>query len=65
MKKLEKQSIEYTGFSSPENIYEIEAELAGLEYAVSVAQQRMALLKQTIQLVRIKQLENQNAEPKK
>lgn len=53
MKKLEKQTIKYVGYSSPENEDELEVEVLGLETAIQMAKQRIAILKQSLKLQKL------------
>jgi len=53
MRKIESLSLKYIGYKNPENIEEVELEILGLETAISSAQQRIAVLKQSLKLKEI------------
>jgi hypothetical protein len=53
MRKIESLSIKYIGYSNPENEQELDLEILGLETAISLARQRIAILKQSIKLQKI------------
>lgn len=48
MRKIEKLKIEYVGFKSPQTEDEVMLEIHGLETAIYGAQQRIAMLKQSL-----------------
>ena len=50
MKEMERVDISYVGFKSPETIDEVELEILGLRTAIAVAQQRIAVLEQSIKM---------------
>ena len=50
MRKVESLSIRYVGYKEPENADEIELEVLGLETAMAAARQRIAILRQSLQL---------------
>ena len=54
MKDLEKLKVDYIGYSNPETEDEVTLEILGLELAVKCAEQRIALLKQGLQVSRMK-----------
>jgi hypothetical protein len=53
MRKIESLIIKYIGYKDPENMQEIELEILGLETAIAVAKQRIAVLKQSTKLKEI------------
>jgi hypothetical protein len=53
MRKVESLIVKYLGYKDPESIDEVELEILGLETAISVAQQRIAVLKQSLKLKKI------------
>ena len=52
-KDLEKRSVEYMGFKSPNTSDEVVLEILGLEMAIKIAEQRIALLKQSIKIAEV------------
>jgi len=50
MKKIESLAIKYVGYSEPSTEEEVELELLGLATAIAAAQQRIAVLKQSLKL---------------
>jgi hypothetical protein len=50
MRKIEKLRVEYVGYKNPETLDEAEMEILGLETAIRGAQQRVAMLKQSMLL---------------
>ncbi|HEA46220.1 MAG TPA: hypothetical protein ENH99_00365 [Candidatus Pacearchaeota archaeon] len=50
MRKVESLSIRYVGYKEPENADEIELEVLGLETTICAARQRIAILRQSLQL---------------
>lgn len=53
MKKIESLSLKYIGYQSPENEDEVDLELLGLSTVIAAAQQRMAVLKQSLLLTKL------------
>lgn len=50
MKKLEKLNLDYMGYKEPATEDEVMVEVLGLELAIIMAKQRIALLKQSIKV---------------
>lgn len=50
MRKIESLVIKYVGYNNPETQSEVELELLGLETAIAAANQRIAVLKQSLKL---------------
>ena len=59
IKELEKQNVEYVGFSKPITINEIEIEILGLENAVKQAELRITELKQGVSIAKKRWEENE------
>jgi hypothetical protein len=54
MRDVEKLKIEYVGYDKPETQDEVVLEILGLELAIKCAEQRVALLKQSIKIAEMK-----------
>ncbi len=50
MKDLDKLQINYIGYKEPESVMELEIEIAGLRTAIAFAQQRIAVLEQSLKI---------------
>jgi len=50
MRNVESLAIKYIGYNNPETAEEVELELLGLQTAIAAAEQRIAVLKQSLQL---------------
>jgi hypothetical protein len=50
MRKVESRTINYIGYNKPETLDELEMEILGLETAIATANQRIAVLRQSIKL---------------
>jgi hypothetical protein len=53
MRKLESLSLKYAGYKDPQTKEEAELEILGLETAITAAQQRIAVLKQSVRLTEL------------
>lgn len=54
MKDLEKLNFNYMGYNKPETSDEVILEILGLELMIKTAEQRIALLKQSLKVAEIK-----------
>jgi len=50
MRKVEGLAIKYVGYNNPESADEVDLELLGLRTAIAAAEQRIAVLKQSLKL---------------
>lgn len=53
MKKVESLSMKYVGYKEPDNKDEVELEILGLETVIAAAQQRIAVLKQSLKITEL------------
>lgn len=61
MRKVEKLAVEYVGYASPETTDELLMEILGLETAIAQIKSRIAVLRQSEQLVKMG-LKNENVQ---
>ena len=54
MKEVESLSLQYVGFAKPSSEIEVELEILGLRTAIAAAEQRIAVLTQSLKLQEIK-----------
>lgn len=53
MRKIDSLSLKYIGYKDPQDAVEVELEILGLETVIAAAQQRIAVLRQSLKLTDI------------
>ena len=56
MREVESCRMEYSGYVNPENEEEVALEILGLELAIKTAEQRVAILRQGVQIAKMKRI---------